>query len=257
MTLTLISAFSALGLFAGMVLLLEIGRRFGRRRQAKEEAGARAGLGQVEGAVLALMGLLVAFTFSDAATRFDARRQLIVQEANAIGTAWLPLDLVPAAAQPELRELFRRYLDSRLAVYQRMPDLEAVRAEATKENILQGHIWTRATAACREAASPLTAQVIPALNEMFDIAATRNAAAQIHPPAIIFIMLGALALMSSLLAGYAMAGGRSRSWIHVIGFALILATTVYVILDLEFPRLGMVRIDSSDRILVELRATMK
>ncbi|HOB97813.1 MAG TPA: hypothetical protein PKM43_03580 [Verrucomicrobiota bacterium] len=69
-------------------------------------------------------------------------------------------------------------------------------------------------------------------------------------------MLGALALMSSLLAGYAMAGGRSRSWIHVIGFALILATTVYVILDLEFPRLGMVRIDSFDRLLVELRATM-
>ncbi len=69
-------------------------------------------------------------------------------------------------------------------------------------------------------------------------------------------MLGALALMSSLRAGYAMAGGRSRCWIHVIGFALILATTVYVILDLEFPRLGMVRIDSFDRVLVELRATM-
>lgn len=140
MTLTLISALSALGLFAGMVLLLEIGRRLGRRRQAKEEAGARAGLGQVEGAVLALMGLLVAFTFSGAATRFDARRQLIVQEANAIGTAWLRLDLLSASAQPELRELFRRYLDSRLATYQKMPDLEAVRAEATKANALQGHI---------------------------------------------------------------------------------------------------------------------
>jgi hypothetical protein len=250
------SLLSAFGLFAGMVLLLEIGRCLGRRRQAKEEAGARAGLGQVEGAVFALMGLLVAFTFSGAATRFDTRRQLIVQEANAIGTAWLRLDLLSASAQPELRDLFRRYLDSRLATYQKLPDIEAATAEARKANALQGKIWTRATAACREAASPLTAQVIPALNEMFDVAATRNAAAQIHPPAIIFIMLGALALMSSLLAGYAMAGGRSRSWIHLIGFALILATTVYVILDLEFPRLGMVRIDSFDRVLVELRATM-
>jgi hypothetical protein len=256
MKLTLISTLSAFGLFAGMVLLLEIGRRLGRRRQAKEEAGARAGLGQVEGAVFALMGLLVAFTFSGAATRFDTRRQLIVQEANAIGTAWLRLDLLSASAQPELRDLFRRYLDSRLATYQKVPDIEAAHAEAIKANALQGEIWKRATAACREVASPLTAQVIPALNEMFDVAATRNAAAQIHPPAIIFIMLGALALMSSLLAGYAMAGGRSRSWIHLIGFALILATTVYVILDLEFPRLGMVRIDSFDRILVELRAAM-
>ena len=92
---------------------------------------------------------------------------------------------------------------------------------------------------------------------MFDIASTRTAATMIHPPAIIFMMLGVLALMSSLLAGYAMAGGKSRSWIHVIGFALILASTVYVILDIEFPRLGFVRVDSFDRILIELRDTMQ
>lgn len=253
---TLISIMSALVLFVGMVMLLETGRRLGRRRQAWLEEGARAGLGQVEGAILALMGLLVAFTFSGAATRFDTRRQLIVQEANAIGTAWLRLDLLPAAAQPELRDLFRHYLDARLATYQRMPDLAAVRTEADRANALQGEIWKRATIACREAANPLTAQLIPALNDMFDIATTRNSAALIHPPAIIFFMLGTLALMSSLLAGYAMAGGRSRSLIHVLGFALILSTTVYVILDLEFPRLGLVRIDSFDRILVELRSSM-
>ena len=252
----LIAILFAGGLFVGMMLLLELGRWLGRRRKTKDEEGARAGLGAVEGAVFALMGLLVAFTFSGAATRFDARRQLIVQEANAIGTAWLRLDLLPAAAQPELRELFRRYLDSRLATYRKIPDMEAVRTEVARANALQGQIWLQATAASREVASPLTAQVIPALNEMFDVAATHNAVAQIHPPAIIFVMLGVLALMSSLLAGYAMAGGQSRSWIHVIGFALILATTVYVILDLEFPRLGLVRIDSFDRILVELRATM-
>lgn len=256
MQLTLISILSALGLFAGIVLMLEVGRRHGRRRQAKEEAGARTGLGQVEGAVFALLGLLVAFTFSGAATRFDSRRQLIVQEANAIGTAWLRLDLLPVASQPELRDLFRRYLDSRLAIYQGPRDVEASGAEANRANALQGRIWTLATSACLGSANPLTAQIIPALNDMFDIAATRNAAAQIHPPAIIFTMLAALALMSSLLAGYAMAGGRSRSWIHLIGFALVLATTVYVILDLEYPRLGMVRIDHFDRVLVELRATM-
>jgi hypothetical protein len=77
-----------------------------------------------------------------------------------------------------------------------------------------------------------------------------------HPPPIIFAMLGVLALMSSLLAGYAMAGGKTRSWIHIIGFALIMATTVYVILDLEFPRLGMIRIDAADRALIELRQSM-
>jgi hypothetical protein len=66
-----------------------------------------------------------------------------------------------------------------------------------------------------------------------------------------------VALICALLAGYAMAGGKSRSWIHVIGFSLILATTVYVILDLEFPRIGLIRIDAVDRVLYELRESMK
>lgn len=257
MDLSFLSILFAVGLFIGMVLLLELGRRLGRQRLGKDEEGARAGLGAVEGAVFALMGLLIAFTFSGAAARFDARRQLIVDEANSIGTAWLRLDLLPAAAQPELRELFRRYLDKRLAVYQKLPDVEAARAEVTKANALQGDIWSRATVACRESANPLTAQLIPALNQMFDIASTRTAVTQVHPPAIIFIMLGVLSLMSALLAGYAMAGGKSRSWIHMLGFALIMASTVYVILDIEFPRLGFIRVDAMDRVLVELRQSMK
>jgi hypothetical protein len=248
---------SAGGLFVGMILLLELGRRLGRRRQGRDEAGARAGLGAVEGAVFALLGLLVAFTFSGAASRFDERRQLIVQEANAIGTAWLRLDLIATNAQPELRDLFRRYVDSRLAVYKKLREAEAARAEHKQANAVQGEIWTRAVAACQDSPNPVKAQLIPALNEMFDIATTRMMAAQTHPPPIIFVMLGVLALTSSLLAGYAMAGGKTRSWIHVIGFALIMATTVYVILDLEYPRLGIIRIDAFDAVLVELRQNMK
>ena len=253
----IIASIFAGGLFVGMILLLELGRWFGRRSQGRQEEGARAGLGAVEGAVFALLGLLVAFTFSGAASRFDARRQLIVQEANAIGTAWLRLSLLPAAAQPELRELFRRYLDSRLAIYRKLPDLRAAHAELTKANALQGEIWNKAVAACQESPNPLKAQLIPPLNEMFDLATTRTMAAQMHPPEIIFVMLGVLALMSSLLAGYAMAGGKTRSWIHVIGFALIMATTVYVILDLEFPRLGIIRIDAFDQVLINVRQSMQ
>ncbi len=92
-----------LGLFLGMLLLLEVGRRIGGRRMAKDPAGALAGIGAVEGAVFGLLGLLIAFTFSGAGTRFDTRRQLVVEETNAIGTAYLRLDLLPAALQPALR----------------------------------------------------------------------------------------------------------------------------------------------------------
>ena len=256
MKFSFLSTVFALALFAGMVLLLELGLRWGKRRRARDMEGARAGLGAVEGAVFGLMGLLVAFTFSGAAARFDTRRHLIIEEANAIGTAWLRIDLLPAEAHPELRDLFRRYLDTRLAAYQKLPDLAAAHAELVEANELQAAIWSRAVAACLHAPPATTTVMIPALNEMFDIATTRTAASQIHPPAIVFIMLGVLALMSSLLAGYAMAGGKWRSWIHILGFALILGSTVYVILDLEFPRIGFIRVDSFDQLLVEVRQSM-
>ena len=248
------SVFFPLALFVGMLVLLEFGRRLGLRHKGEE--GARPGLGAVEGAVFALMGLLIAFTFSGAATRFDTRRQLIIDEANAIGTAWLRIDLMPTAAQPELRDLFRRYFDARLEAYRKVPDMAAVRAELDRAGALQGQLWARAAAACREVGTPIPALLLPALNQMFDVGSSRTAASQIHPPTIIFIMLGVLALMSSLLAGYAMAGGKGRSWIHMLGFAAILATTVYVILDLEFPRLGLIRIERFDQMLVDLRRTM-
>jgi hypothetical protein len=247
----------AIALFLGMVVLLEAGWQLGHRRRAKLEEGARAGLGAVEGAVFALMGLLVAFTFSGAAIRFQSHRELIVDEANAIGTAWLRLDLLPDGAQPPLRDLFRRYLDARITVYEKIPDFEAARADLAHANALQREIWTNAVAACSGSTNIMTAQlVLPPLNAMFDVAATRTATFQIHPPAIVFIMMAVLALMSALLAGYAMAGGKIRSWIHVVGFAFILAATVHVILDLEYPRLGLIRANSFDRILVDLRKSM-
>jgi len=97
----------AVGLFLGMLILAEVGRRIGMRRLAQDPEGAEAGVGVVDGAVIALVGLLIAFTFSGAAARFDTRRQLIVEETNDIGTAYLRLDMLPVDAQPALREKFR------------------------------------------------------------------------------------------------------------------------------------------------------
>jgi len=125
MNTSLLSVAFASGLFAGMLMLLDLGWRLGRRRKDRTEDTSRAGLGAVEGAVFALLGLMVAFTFSGAASRFDYRRQLIIDEANALGTAWLRLELLPENTRPELRQLFRDYLDFRLAAYDKMPDVTA------------------------------------------------------------------------------------------------------------------------------------
>jgi hypothetical protein len=253
-----LSGILAAVLMVSMIALLEVGRRLGNRRLAKDPEGARTGTGAVDGAIFALFGLLVAFTFSGAASRFDSRRQLIVDEANAIGTAWLRLDLLTEPDRAALQALFRQYLDSRLAVYRKVPDLEAVRAELSHSAKLQGEIWQRAVAASRTGEGDRArVLLLPALNQMFDITTTRTSATQMHPPPIIFVLLYALGLACAFLAGYGMAGAKERSWPHMVGFAAVVAVTVYVILDLEYPRLGLIRVDAMDKVLIELREGMK
>ncbi|MBK8534880.1 MAG: DUF4239 domain-containing protein [Candidatus Competibacteraceae bacterium] len=256
---TIFTFLITLGLFLGMLLLLDLGRRVGIRRRAQDPDGAGAGTGAVDGAVFALLGLLIAFTFSGAASRFDTRRDLIVEEANDIGTAYLRINLLPASAQAELRESFRRYVDARLEGYRKLPDIEAAKVDLAKATQLQNEIWNQAIAAGRlEGAQPAaTMLLLPALNQMFDITTTRTMTTQMHPPKIIFAMLFVLTLASSLLAGYGMAGGKSRNWIHMGGFALIMAFAIYVILDLEYPRIGLIRVDAFDQVIMDVRAGMK
>ena len=258
MDYALYAALLGLGLFFGMLLLLEVGRRIGVHRLAQDPEGARAGFGTIEGAVLALLGLLLAFTVSGAGTRFDLRRNLVVEETNAIGTAYLRLDMLPSAVQPMLRENFRRYVDARLKVYRESQGPSAFAIGLATGTRLQGEIWRQAVAAVRSDGAPPQAAVVllPALNQMIDITTTRAMATKMHPPLIIFIMLFALALVSALLSGYGMAGGKSRSWLHMVCFASIISVTIYVILDLEYPRLGLIRIDAFDQALVDLRESM-
>lgn len=113
------TVFLTAALFAGMVVLLEVGQRIGVRRIAADPEGAKSGTGAIDGAVFALLGLLIAFTFSGATSRFDDRRNLIIEETNDVSTAYLRPDLLPASSQPPLRELFRQYLDARLETYQK------------------------------------------------------------------------------------------------------------------------------------------
>lgn len=249
----------SVGLFFGMLALMEVGRRIGARRRMQDAAGYRAGVGSVEGAVFALLGLLIAFTFSGAASRFDARRQLIIEETNNIGTAYLRLDLLPKQLQPALREQFRQYIDARLAFYRKLSGLPAAMAEHDKAIRLQGEIWQQAVAGSYDkGALPAAAMLLlPALNAMFDIATTRALAMQIHPPEIIFVMLLGLALASALLVGYGMADSKERNWLHMLGLAFVMAVAIYVILDIEYPRFGFIRVDAFDQALVDLRDSMK
>jgi len=247
----------ALGLFAGINLMIELGRRVGARQRARLMEGGGAGVGAVEAAIFGLLGLLIAFTFQGASARFDARRELIVQEANMIGTAWLRVDLLPAGAQPAMRELFRKYLDSRLETYRKIPDMVAVEAELARTAQLQKEIWNIAIAGQRDVGQAVVVGLLPVLNEMFDIVTTRTMARKTHPPTIVFIMLALMAGAAGFVAGHGMSGSKERSWVHSVGFAAVLAFTVYVIMDMYYPRVGFIRLDDFDQVLVDLRQSMK
>lgn len=123
---------------------------------------------------------------------------------------------------------------------------------------LQGEIWTRAVAGSRvQDAHPDAAKLLlPALNAMIDITTTRTLATHMHPPTVIFAMLFGLALVSALLAGH-QAGSTARGWLHTAGFAVIITAAVYVILDLESPRQGLIQVKAFDQALVDLLQSMK
>ena len=259
---------STVGVFLGMLVCGEIGRRIGARRLARDPKKLAEGAGAAEAAVFALLGLLIAFTFSGAASRFEDRRHLVTEEANAIGTAYLRLDLLPADAQPELRQLFRRYTQVRASTYMTAnqpagsrfiagESQGAVKARLAEAAALQQVIWNRAITALRrpETPGPAMVAVVPALNDMIDITTTRVMATENHPPIIVFLLLIGLGLVGALLVGYSTAINAQRDWFHSTVYAAILSLTMYVIVDLEYPSLGLIQM-KADQLLVELGKTM-
>ena len=246
----------SLALFAGIPCFVELGRQFGRRRLWKNPEDSVIGFPAVEGSVFALMGLLIAFTFSGAASRYEARRQLIVQETNSIASAWLRIDLLPVPRQDRLRQAFKSYLDLHLELYRALPNVKFVQETTARARTVQREIWSEAVVACREAPSPATAGlVLPAFSGMFELMETRLATARTHLPSLICALLIILPLLCALLAGLSSAS-RMRSWTQILGFAVILSVTVFVILDLEYPRVGFIRLDEFDQAQVELRNSM-
>jgi hypothetical protein len=243
-------------LLAGMLACAAFGRYLARRREALDPDGTHAGGGVVDGAVFALLGLIVAFSFSGAVSRFDERRHLAVEEANAIGTAYLRLALVPEQSQPEMRDDMRQYLESRIRFYQDLPDADAAEKELLVTQHLQTMLWTQGIAATR-GSQPATMLLLPALNEMFDIVTSRTMVIFEHPPQIIFGMLFGLSLIAATLAGYSMTKARSPEWIRMCAFAAVTAFTFHVIVDIEFPRAGLIRSAAFDQALANLRDTMK
>jgi hypothetical protein len=254
----------AVGIFVGALVLLAWGRRLGARYLAREGSATLGGLGAIEGAVFALMGLLLAFALSGALQRFDERRQLILQEANAISTAYDRVDLMDDEARSALKAQLKSYVKARLDLY-RMPiafspwRTHPAYSSGQLELIAKRNadLWRAAVAACRPAGQQTAcSSLLAALNNVSEVARLRSGSNERHPPQIMYVMLFSVGLGGSLLAGFGMAVTKRQSWVHMLVFAAALSSTLFVITSIEFPRLGLFRVDYFDHFLVEVYEAM-
>jgi hypothetical protein len=247
----------ALLVLVGNVVFQLLGCRFVERRPPRDGPALGTGTGAIEATLFALLGLLVAFSFSGAEGRLVARRDLIVRDAGAIGSAYLRLDVLPEPARGELKEQLRRYLDARIAFYDARLDRQQLDRSLAQTLELEREIWARAVSVTQRSSDQrLLSFVLPAITEMCDVRIAREAAVRTHLPFEIFVFLALLSFACAFVAGMNMAATRNLSLLHVGLFAGMMALTAFTILNVEFPRAGFLPMRLLDQILVQLRATM-
>lgn len=246
-------------LFVGFVGFQLLGHHFGVKWRARARWGDGFGEGTsaVEASLFALLGLLIAFTISGGETRLQARRQLIVEEASAIDAAYLRIDVFPAQAQPALREQFRRYTDARIEFFQDVLQRGHRQIAHHRAIELQHDIWKQAAAAAMATSDTRPAIVaLPAITRMIDVTIARDASLYTHVPMALFALLIVLSFGCAFFSGLAMSKNPRPSPFHLVVFAGMLALTCYVIVNVEFPRLGLVRLGPIDALLSQVRQRM-
>lgn len=203
---------------------------------ARDEEGS----GTLEGALLSLFAIFLAFSFSMATDRFNNRRDSIITEANAIGTAALRADLYPDSIRIPLRKEFKQYLEYRIAYYEAGDDDKKI-ADAINNSDQSGkNIWRLVTS---HSADPHfyepTRLMVPSLNEMLDAATSRDAALHAQVPESIIWVLLLLGLCSGFIVGY---GSRTAN-VNFIGgtlFVIMISVALTLIIDLDRPRRGLI-----------------
>lgn len=234
----------------------EIGFRYGRWHQGRESELSKTVSNTLKGSIFALVALLLAFSFSATSNRYDMRQRLVLDQANAIGTAYLRAGLLGESARGEIRETLRRYVDVRLEHFR--AGYHTAQAQATQREIeaLMGVLWAaveRQNAADAEAIR--TSLIVPAVNDVIDLSSSRVWANRNHlPDPVLALLLGSV-IISSLLLGHSSGQAARRHPGLWLASNVVLALVLYVVLDFDRPRRGVILVDQTP--LIELRETLR
>jgi hypothetical protein len=238
---------------AAVLLAVEGGHRLGAYRHRRSEQEKESPVGAMVAATLGLLAFMLAFTFGLAATRYDTRRELLLDEANAIGTAYLRAELLVEPERTRTRKLLRQYVDARLEAAQDQSEEHAMR----KSEELHGLLWAQAVAATDKDQRPvITALYIKSLNEVIDLHSKRVMAGfRSRIPTIIWLALYGVALLGMGATGYqAGLSGTSRS-LAALALVLAFSGVMYLIADLDRPREGLLTVNQ--QAMVDLQKSMR
>jgi uncharacterized membrane protein (Fun14 family) len=243
-------------LFASLVLAVEVGYRIGRRVQPRANEVSRSHVSAVQASLLGVLALILGFTFSQALSRYDSRSEAVVDEANAIGTAYLRAQLLPSSVRGEVKALLRDYLDTRVqASVIPLSDEAARQALLAKTGQQQTALWSYASQAAEEDPNPVpTGLFIQSLNDMIDSYGRRIAALDRHVPEVVLYLLFCTFLLTLGIVGYAAGvAGHRVSMVTYIMIVLIVLL-VFVIIDLDRPRRGLIQVNQQS--LTELQSSI-
>jgi hypothetical protein len=239
----------------GFLLAHEIGFRLGRRVSSTVTDKSISPMSTIQGAMLGLLALLLGFTFAMAISRFDSRKQVVLEEANAIGTTFLRAQVMPEPHRKEISNLLRQYVEVRLEFYHSGIDTQKIEQVKDKTATLHDQLWSHAVALGeRDPRAITTGLFLQTLNELIDLHSKRLNALENHVPEVVLWLLYFVALTTIGLIGFGCGLGGRRHFAVNLMASLIIASVILVIIDLDRPRRGLIRV--SQQRMVELRASL-
>jgi len=252
MTNQLLDAIPVLGVFVAFAiaaaLCYEIGFRIGRWYQDRTPGEQEGPTGMIVGSILALLAFLLAVTMGMAADRFDARRAIVLAEANAIGTTYLRAGYLPEPASSQTRELLREYVPLRIVV----TDSIDVQSDIERSNAILAQLWTIAQDVAKTTdQGDLTSTYIESLNETIDLHESRITAANGRVPETIVLLLVIGSALSLGMVGYSAGLTKRRSLLSAAVLVIALGAVIMVVVDLDRPREGFIQV--SQQPLIDLQ----
>ncbi|WP_373095446.1 hypothetical protein [Zhongshania sp.] len=240
-------------LFLLIIAMNELSFRIGRFVQHSTDAEMKTLTGSIQGSILGLLALLLGFTFSMSMQRFDGRSEALIAEANAIGTASLRVQLLPEEFHAEANALLGRYVDMRIGIG-KIDLSHAAQRKKYNQDIaaLQSDLWALAVAATNADPRPVTSGAfVNSLNEMIDSQGKRNALQQMRVPEVVLWLLFIVFVASGGMLGYSSGLSGTRVVAPTVMVSFLIAMIVFIIIDLDRPKRGLIQVDQSSLLALQ------